>query len=227
MSSYSMSQQIPHRHSVSGEGQEYPTGQGPQHGMQMIHRTPSMPQHFYVIEQSNPGIATMNTTAVQHQQAYHIPRQHVERAAIEIPYSTGSITSMSSSPGSFSPASGHSPTIQEGMYTHQAPQPPAYALQDASPVEQQQQHSIVQYSQQMPQGISQAQQQAPQAAPEQYQQASQPEAEAWYQYQAPVEVATIGQLPPFGSGVYDLYGGPKIEFDDPTMQLPSSRIETM
>ena len=37
-----------------------------------------------------------------------------------------------------------------------------------------------------------------------------------------MEVTTIGQLPAYGTGVYDLCG-PKIEFDDPTMQLPSSR----
>ncbi|PNY28447.1 Zinc finger protein [Tolypocladium capitatum] len=222
---YGMSQQMAHRHSVAGEGQEYAAGPGPQHGMQMIQRTPGMP-HFYVVEQNNPAIAAMQAAAVQ--QPYHVPRQHVERVTIEIPYSAGSITSISSSPGSFSPVSGHSPTIQEGMYTHQAPQRSAYALQDTSPPVEQQQHSIVQYSQQqMSQAISQTQQQTPQVAPEQYQQPSQPEPEAWYQYQAPVEVATIGHLPPFGSTVFDLYGGPKIEFDDPTMQLPSSRIETM
>lgn len=45
-------------------------------------------------------------------------------------------------------------------------------------------------------------------------------------YQAPVEVATIGSLPTFGSGVYDMWG-PKIEFEDPSMQLPSARIENM
>jgi hypothetical protein len=42
-----------------------------------------------------------------------------------------------------------------------------------------------------------------------------------------VEVATIGQLPVFGSGVFDLYGGPKIEFDDPSMQMPSERVATL
>ncbi|GJN74191.1 hypothetical protein PLICBS_008281 [Purpureocillium lilacinum] len=208
--SYNMAQQMPHRHSVAGEGQEYhsPAPHGQPQGIQMVHRTASMPQHYYVIEQSNPGIATMNTTSVQ--QAY-IPRQHVERTNVEIPYSAGSVASLSSSPGSFSPASGNSPTIPETMYTHQPSQAPSYAIQTASPVDQQ--PPMVQYSQQIPANM-------PAQAPQQ-------QAEAWYQYQAPVEVATIGQLPPFGSGVYDLYGGPKIEFDDPTMQLPSSRIETM
>ncbi|KAF4510944.1 hypothetical protein G6O67_002789 [Ophiocordyceps sinensis] len=190
------------------EAHEFHPSQGQQHAMQMMQRSPAMQQHFYVIEQANPGIATMNTAAVQ--QPYHVPRQHVARASMEMPYSAGSIASLSSSPGSFSPSSGHSPTIPEGMYTHQAPHPGAYALPEPSPVEQS--HPMVPYSQAMGQ---------PQQQPSHH------EPEAWYQYQAPVEVATIGQLPPFGSGIYDLYGGPKLEFDDPTMQLPSSRIETM
>ncbi|ROT43476.1 hypothetical protein SODALDRAFT_40011 [Sodiomyces alkalinus F11] len=45
-------------------------------------------------------------------------------------------------------------------------------------------------------------------------------------YQTPVEVATIGSLPAFGSGTYDIWG-PKIEFEDPSMQLPSARIATL
>ncbi|ODA81000.1 hypothetical protein RJ55_03960 [Drechmeria coniospora] len=224
MNNYNLSQQMPHRHSASVEApQDFHAtpNQSQQHGMQMLHRTPSMQQHYYVIEQSNPGIATMNTSM---QPAYHIPRQHLERAAIDIPYSAGSMTSLSSSPASFSPASGQSPTIADGMYTHQAP-PAPYAMQDASPVDQQ--HRMVQYAQQMPQAIGQPQPPPVQSTPDQYQPPSQPEPEAWYQYQSPVEVATIGSLPPFGSAEYDLFAGPKIEFDDPSMQLPSSRIETM
>ncbi len=45
-------------------------------------------------------------------------------------------------------------------------------------------------------------------------------------YQAPVEVTTIGQIPAYGSGVYEPWG-PKMDFDDATMQLPSVRIENM
>ncbi|PHH88590.1 hypothetical protein CDD83_7332 [Cordyceps sp. RAO-2017] len=215
-----------------GDGADFghPAGQGPPpHGMPVMQRSPGMQQHFYVIEQANPGIATMNTTTAAMQQPYHVPRQQVDRAApMDMPYSAGSMTSMSSSPGSFSPASGHSPTMPDGMYTHQAPQPGAYALPETSPAEPS--HSMVPY----PQSIGHSQPPPPPPPPQQQQHqqhqqqpTSHAEPEAWYPYQAPVEVATIGQLPPFGSGVYDLYGGPKIEFDDPTMQLPSSRIETM
>ncbi len=72
---------------------------------------------------------------------------------------------------------------------------------------------------------------APQGPPEHhFQQAPQAQPEGWYngvQYQPPVEVATIGQIPAFGSaGVYDPWG-PKVEFEDPSMQLPSARIENM
>jgi metal regulatory transcription factor 1 len=99
---------------------------------------------------------------------------------------------------------------------------------------------MVQYPQQIsqqpinqaPQPIpSQAPQQAPvPAAPEQYQPSPpQPEAEQWYngvQYQPPVDVPNIGGLPTYGSGVYDLW--PKPEYvEDTSMQLPSTRIETL
>ncbi|KAF4585643.1 Zinc finger, C2H2-type/integrase, DNA-binding protein [Ophiocordyceps camponoti-floridani] len=200
-------QQVGQRQAVSPDFPP-PTSQGQQPpSLQLMQRSPGMQQHFYVIEQTNPGIATMNTTTVQ--QPYHVPRQHVDRAPMDMPYSA-SLTSMSSSPGSFSSASGQSPTMPEGMYTHQAPQTGSYALPDTPPVDQT--HPMVPY----PQSISHGQPQTSNPG----------EPEAWYQYQPPVEVATIGQLPPFGSGVYDLYG-PKLEFDDPSMQLPSSRIETM
>ena len=217
------------RPSIGSEGQDFGHGHGvpSQHSMHMLQRTASMPQHYYVIEQSNPGIATMNTTGVQ--QAYHVPRQHVERTTVEIPYSAGSMTSMSSSPGSFSPASGQSPTMADGMYTHQAQPATAYTMQEASMDQRHQhqhQHPMVQYPQQVPSNMpAQPQQQPSQSAPEHFQQASQ--SEAWCQYQPPVEVATIGQLPPYGSGLYGLYGGTKMEFEDPAMQLPSTRIETM
>ncbi|PHH61516.1 hypothetical protein CDD81_307 [Ophiocordyceps australis] len=188
--------------SVSADAPDYHSHQG-QH-LHMMQRAPSMPQHFYVIDQTNPGIATMNTSGVQ--QPYQIPRHQIDRSPMQLPYAS-SITSMSSSPGSFSPVSGHSPTIPDGMYTHQAAHATPYPLpESASGLEHQQ--PMVSYPHHMPQ--------APQQEPD-----------AWYQYHTPVEVPTIGTIPPFGSAVYDLYGGPKMELEDPTMQLPSTRIETM
>lgn len=244
---YNMAQAYGHRHTVSGGPHEFHgqavSGQHP--GVQMLHRTGSVPQTYYVTDQSDPGVATMNTNPMTQQ--YQIPRQPVERLPIEIPYSAPDMTSsVQSSPSSFS-ASGRSPSAQDGFYTHQPAQAATYALQTASPVEQQQpQSTMVSYPSPIPQQISQqppvespqqsmpsqteSQESAPAPPSEQFQQpAAQAETGQWYNnvpYQPPVEVATIGQLPTYGSGVYDPWG-PKIEFEDPSMQLPSARIASM
>jgi metal regulatory transcription factor 1 len=261
MNGFSMQQQYGHRHSLSGGAHEYhshpqqhqvppheqPPQQSAQHpGVHMLQRTASLPQHsYFVTEQNNPGVATMNTNPHPsgqqiHPQYQQIPRQGVERLPLEIPYSApGLAGSIQSSPSSFSAASGRSPSTQDGFYTH-APtaQAATYALHTASPVEQQQPQMVSFQGQMAPQGqvMSQPPQQAPQpqqqqqGAPEQYQQQhGQAEEQQWYNgvaYQPPVEVATIGQLPAYGSSVYDPWG-PKIEFEDPSMQLPSARIENM
>jgi hypothetical protein len=188
-----------------------------------------MPQQsYYVTEHTNPGVATMNTNTMP---TYQVPRQHVERPMIEIPYSAATMAgSLQSSPATFSPASGRSPSVhQEGFYTHQPAQAATYALQGTSPVESHPQ-PMVQYVQHMHQQV-----QAPQPAPpqvhhvqEQYQPAP-PQQEEWYNgipYQPPVEVATIGSLPSYGSAVYDPWAI-KADFEDASMQLPSARLESM
>jgi hypothetical protein len=57
-------------------------------------------------------------------------------------------------------------------------------------------------------------------SPQKHAQAQQ---EQWSNYDFPIEVTTIGQLPAYRTAVYDPYG-PRIEVDDPSMQLPSSRL---
>lgn len=47
----------------------------------------------------------------------------------------------------------------------------------------------------------------------------------WTDYQTPIEMTTIGQMPAFGSGMFNLYMEPKLDFDDPSMQLPSARLQ--
>jgi hypothetical protein len=263
MNGFNIQQQYGHRHSLSSGGaHEYhghPQHQGPlpheqhqpqqpqhqqhqQHpGVHMLQRTASLPQHsYFVTEQNNPGVATMNTNphaaaAPMHAQYQQVPRQGVERLPLEIPYSSapGLTGSIQSSPSSFSAASGRSPSTQDGFYTH-APtaQAATYALHTASPVEQQQPQMVSFQSQMSQAPPPQAVQQPPQTqqtAPEYQQQHTQAEEQQWYNgvaYQPPVEVATIGQLPAYGSNVYDPWG-PKIEFEDPSMQLPSARIENM
>ncbi|KAH6874280.1 hypothetical protein B0T10DRAFT_541186 [Thelonectria olida] len=210
------------------------TGTEQQLGKHTIHQTPSIPrQTHYVTSQSNPGIATMTTDPVPPQ--YQLAQQQVERPPIEIPHSTPDIAaSIQSSPSAFTAASVQNPLMQDGgFYLPHQQHPPAYTIQAASPVISH--HSLPTYPQPMRQAMfqtqqtvtTQAQQQNPVPATDNYlQPTSQPQEAYWSQYQPLIEVTTIGQLPAYGIAVYDLCG-PKIEFDDPTMQLPSSRLETI
>lgn len=219
-------------------------------GMAILHRTGSMPQHpYYVTDQNNPGVATMNTNAHMAAAAqYHqqMPRQSVERIAVDIPYSatSGLNTSIQSSPSSFS-TSGRSPSTQDDFYTHQATQAATYALHTASPIENQ--AALGHYPQ--PQGQQQAAQShhvvaqsAPgpheqfvhQHQPPSHAQNAQPQAhvieEQWYNgvpYQPPVEVPQMTQMPAYGAAVYDPWGEAKIEFETAGIQMPSARIEQM
>jgi len=162
MNNYSLQQQYnAHRHSLSSSGPpEYqgapPLGQTPLHshghpqhqqqhpGVQMLQRTGSIPHHnYFVPDQNNPAIATMNPNQHTQHPQYHpqVPRQG-ERVSLDIPpYSNAPDLASSipnSSPDSYS-ASGRSPSAQDaGFYTHVAPgQTAAYALHAASPVTQQ------------------------------------------------------------------------------------------
>ncbi|KAM3500750.1 hypothetical protein MY10362_006131 [Beauveria mimosiformis] len=182
-----------------------------QHHPVMLQRSHSIQHPFYVVEQGNPGVATMNTNI---HPTFQVPRGQSERPSnvVEMAYTTQGMTTPITSSPAFSPVAGQSPNIRDGLYAHHGSQENSYAMHNAAAVEQQ---PMIQYTQQMPQQA--------QAAAGHYP-SPQAESEQWYQYQAPVEVATIGQLPAYGSGIYDLYAGPKMEFDDPSMQLPSSRI---
>ncbi|KAK4205684.1 putative zinc finger domain protein [Triangularia verruculosa] len=186
-----------------------------------------------------------------HTQQYQaIPRQPgppVDRLPLEIHYpptanpGLAATASIQSSPSSFSAGSGRSPSTQEGFYTHAPPaQAATYALHaTASPVvEQQQQQQASMYA---PPPQQQNTQQQPTSQPQenkyyepQQRQQQQEEEQQWYSgahavYQPPVEV--VGTIPGYGpGGVYDPWGtagGPKLEFDDSGLQLPSARIESM
>ncbi len=235
MNQYSMQQQYGHRHTLSGGPSDF-HGQPVHEAVPILHRTASLPQHsYYVTEQSNPGVATMSSGGMPAQ--YSIPRQPVERIAVEIPYTAPGINaSIQSSPSTFS-ASGRSPSTQDGFYTHQPAQAATYAMHTAhaaSPVVEQQ-GPMVSYSQQMAQPVS-AQQPMPQAAPqpptgpppnEPYQSAAPPAEGAWYdnvQYQQPVEVPTMAQ---YTSAVYDPWNEPKLEYETAGIPMPSARIEQM
>ncbi|EWY79929.1 KRAB domain-containing zinc finger protein [Fusarium oxysporum NRRL 32931] len=155
-------------------------------------------QMYYVTEQGNPEVVTMTNAAQPH---YQLPQQ-VERRPTGLPYSTLAIAaSIQSSPRTFSATSFSSPMVQECFYTYLLRNQPEYAQTDF-------QQSIIQYQQPMQQLMSQPQQ------------------EKWPNDDLPIGVTAIGQLPAYGTAVYDPYG-PMIEVDDPWIQLPSGRLASM
>jgi hypothetical protein len=139
---YGIQQAYGHRHSISSGAAQFTTSI-PEQGHQnpMLHRAPSLPAHssYYVPEQNNPGVATLNTNPTPIQ-TYQIPRQ-IERREV-----------LHSSPSSYSSASRASPVSQEQFYTHHPAQAATYALQNSSPIEQQ---PMIQYQQQLPQHLNQ------------------------------------------------------------------------
>jgi hypothetical protein len=231
---YDMRQQDAHRSSVIPEFQPAPMYD--EGAAVMLQRSSSIPSHpFYVTDQSNPAIATMDPNPVQ-QQVYRMPRQHIEQPHLEIPYTASCLNnSLQSSPSAFSASSLRSPTTHDGFYSHQTTQSATYALQHASRPEEHQ--PMAQYHQQISSTMGQGHPSLAQAQAEPSpvvtptdgysHQSPQHESASWYPYQAPVEVVTIGSLPAFGTMSYDIYNGPKLEFEDTSMILPSARIDTL
>ncbi|TVY81114.1 Zinc finger protein [Lachnellula suecica] len=222
--SYQMQQpSYAHRHSLSGSAQSFPAPIQEQqsHPNPMIHRAPSLPAHssYYVPEQNNPGVATLNTNPPP-VQTYQIPRQQMD----------GPHEILQSSPSSYSSASRASPTSQDPYYTHHQVQTSTYSLHNPSPIEQQQQPMIhyQQLQHQLPQPMPTPVSHTPQVQ-EQYQPAA-PQDGQWYEnvaYQAPVEV--ISQIQSFPQA--HVFHNPWIQkldaFDDPSLQMPSARLENL
>ncbi|KAL3426676.1 hypothetical protein PVAG01_00185 [Phlyctema vagabunda] len=212
-------QQYAHRHSSSGGIQQFNTiHEHPQHTGHMMNRNPSLQAHssYYIPEQNNPGVATLNTNPAPIQ-TYQIPRQQPAEL-------------VQSSPSSYSSTSRASPVSQEPYYTHHPAQNATYALHSQHPSPMQQQ-PMVQYQQQMPSHMSQPQSQPISQAvhvPEQYHAA--PQEGQWYEnvaYQPPVEV--ISHIHPYApNAVFHDPWAQKIEsYDDPSLQMPSARIENL
>lgn len=174
--------QFGHRHSLSSDASNFSS---PMVVQRSLGHSP-----FYVIDQENPAIATMNPNM----QPYSVPRQTSERpAAIDLTYANSGIATPSNSSPAFSPpANTGSPLLSEGFYTTQGAQNATYALQNAADT-----NSVAQYPS--------------------------PEADngSWYNYQAPVDVSIV---PSYG---FDIYTQPKLDFEDPSMQLPSSRLAAL
>jgi hypothetical protein len=214
---YSVHGPYGHRHSLSGSTHSYPQSI-PEHGHPMLqNRAPSLPAHssYYVPEQGNPGVATLNTNPTSIQ-TYHIPRHQTSQEILQ------------SSPSSYSSVSRASPVSQEPYYTHQSAQAATYALHNSSPVEQQ---PMVQFQQQQ---ISQHLSQQPMPhIQEQYQHPSSQSEGQWFDnvaYQQPVVevISPVHNLQSYPQAIFHDPWGPKIEhFDDPSLQMPSARIENL
>jgi hypothetical protein len=224
---FPVQQSYSHRHSLSGGAQQFnhPIQDQQAHPTQIIHRAPSLPAHasYYVPEQNNPGVATLNTNPTPIQ-TYQIPRQSMERHSQEM---------LQSSPSTYSSASRGSPVSQDQYYTHHPAQSATYALHNSPPVEQQ---PMIQYQQQIPHHLAQQQSQpiqtpVPQATPAQEQYHPAQQDGQWYDqvaYQQPV-VEVIQQIQAYPqTHVFHDPWVQKIEaFDDPSLQMPSERIENM
>ncbi|KAF5565023.1 zinc finger protein [Fusarium phyllophilum] len=192
--------------------------------VQLVHRAATMPrQAYYVTEAGNPGVATMTSTVPPHYQL----SQQVERPPMELPYSApGIATSIQSSPSTFSATSVPSPMIPEGFYAHQPGSQPAYTTAESQPAMMQYQQPIQHHMAQPQQPVVSQAQHIPPTAGHYAPPSAHPQQEQWPHYDPPIEVTTIGQLPAYGTAIYDIYG-PKIEFEDPSLQLPSSRLASM
>lgn len=213
-----------HRHSLSNGSHQFNASvQGYPQAVPMMHRSASHQGHssFYVPEQNNPGVATMNLTP--HPIQTQSISQHIERQDLT-----------QNSPSSYSSISGGSPVSHDHFYTQQSAQTASYT---SSPVEQQ---NIVHYPQPVQQQL--AQQPLPEPQPqvqtvqEEYHhpkiEAYQSPQDHWYghiAYQPPV----VGIMP-HGIAAYlptssflDPWGQKLDDFNDATLQMPSTRIESL
>ncbi|KFX94592.1 hypothetical protein V497_02969 [Pseudogymnoascus sp. VKM F-4516 (FW-969)] len=224
---YVNSEVYPNRHSLSESPQHYQhrshslSLQDQRHPQEIIQqRQPAIHQQhpYFISEQNNPGVATMNTNPNIHIQTY-MARPMPDR---QIPYSA----SVDASPDAYSSLSARTPPPPELYYAHQQPiqQKFEYPVHQQSPIEQ---VPVVQYQQhQQQQAIPNPSPVAPQ---QQQQQQFQTPQEQWYAqapFQEPVEV--ISAINSYTSaGLYDPWQVKMEAFEDPTMQLPSARCENL
>lgn len=204
----------------------------PQGGLRGLYHqgATSIPQQFsYVTDHNNPGVATMNTSVHPY---HHVPRNspHVHGLGLDIPYTTSDMGhSIQNSPIAFSPASGRS-DLHDGFFRAHHAQPPAYAIPTSSPVVDQ--PTVGQMHHTLRQQTSTPHHQVVHQIPEPYHSpVSQPD-DGWYSampYSAgpPIEVTTIGHMPVYGSASLIDPFGIKDDVEDPMMQMPSARIDSM
>lgn len=213
--------QYGHRHSISASDvHEYqdPSVPGQHGGIQLVNRIHIPTSTYYVPDQTNPAVATMNPNPIQQYQA----GRPQERPTQEMAYSAANINgSIQSMPGHFSSLSIRGPPSQGGYYHLNQPaqvldqqimaqfrQPLQTSMQSLPPT------PTVQHVH----GIQESFQQPPSHG-----------TGHWYNelpYNPPIGVPTIDQVPGYGSGLITGWDF-KPDLDDPTMQMPSARIDSM
>ncbi|GAP83647.1 putative zinc finger protein 32 [Rosellinia necatrix] len=221
---YGAQNQYGHRHGIpSTDAHGYPEATVPeQHETNpMFNRMQMPPNTYYITEQSNPAVATMNTNPVQQ---YHPGRPQSDRPPQEIPCPRANLNGPIQSN-----TARHFPLVrnpaQQGGYYH-ASQP----LHAANHHQQQ----VMAHFQHLQQTMQVLPAEIPVVQPvhevqEQFQQPPSQHADQWYNtmpYNAPMEVPTIGQIPTYGSVLYGDWEF-KPDLVDPTMQMPSARIDEM
>lgn len=189
----------------------------------------------YVADQGKSGMAAMHTSSIP--RTYYVGHAQDDRPRIDMGFPVHEIRiPEEQSPGGMSAASAQSSNFVTESCSGQSISSAASSFYDAPSVDDQ--TTMVQYAQHPPHGIDHA---APQGVgfhnkPTAIHQAqagfhhhpAAPGVALWGEYQpSPMEMTTIGHMPAFGSGMFGLYLEPKLDFDDPSMQLPSARLECL
>ncbi|EGU84359.1 hypothetical protein FOXB_05127, partial [Fusarium oxysporum f. sp. conglutinans Fo5176] len=151
--------------------------------------------------------------------------QQGERPSMELSvYSPSNCDVDSSSPSTFSTTSVPTPMIPECFYAHQPGSQPAYIAAGFQPAMIEYQQPIQRHmAQPHPSLVSQSRHvpttsgQNPLPRVQKQEQRS--------HYDPPTKVTIMGQLPAYGTAVYDY--GPKYEYEDPSLQLLSGRLASM
>ncbi|KFH46765.1 hypothetical protein ACRE_024040 [Hapsidospora chrysogenum ATCC 11550] len=198
-------------------------------GVQVLHDLPAMNQaRVYMTEQRTPDIVAMNTNAIPRT---FYSRQHQDDLA-RVDISCAPVHEIhlgdQHSPADLSATSYQSSHISDDLLSGQtASSTASSSFCDATSADEC--PPLDQYKRQLSQQMSghQPMQFPSQEAASTFQ-IPPPTVgvRSWAEYQAPIEVATIGHLPIFGSGFHSLFLEPKLDFEDPSMQLPSARLES-
>lgn len=191
---------------------------------------------IYVNEQANAEMTTMNANAIP--RTYYPNRQQEAGLRVDVQCSVHEIhvgDHDQQSPGNLSAKSYQSSCFNDGSLSAHTTSSAASSFCDAAPADEYQ--PLVQYTPQISQQIDPTQRwmcypshesALPDAASLLQQESPGLRTRGWLEYQPPpMEVTTIGGMPIYGHGMYQLYLEPKLGLEDISMQLPSDRLDNL